>query len=100
MAADRGASENTLSAYGRDLSDYSEFLTARGWTVDSATTANIRRYLATLARAKLAPSTAARRLSSIRQFHRFLFVDGMRADDPTVVIDSPKQARALPKILS
>jgi len=100
MAAERGASENTLSAYGRDLSDYSGFLTARGWTVDSATTDNIRSYLATLARAKLAPSTAARRLSSIRQFHRFLFVDGMRADDPTVVIDSPKQARALPKILS
>lgn len=100
MAAERGASENTLAAYGRDLAAYSDFLTARGWTAETATTDNIRGYLATLAKAKLAPSTTARRLSSIRQFHRFLFVDGIRADDPTVIIDSPKQARALPKVLT
>ena len=100
MAAERGASENTLSAYSRDLAEYASFTATHGWTVESTTTGNIRNYLATLARAQLAPNTAARHLSSIRQFHRFLFIDGIRADDPTVVIDSPKRARALPKLLS
>ena len=100
MAAERGASTNTLAAYGRDLVDYTDFLASQGWTAESATKERIRSYLASLMDAQLAPSTAARRLSSIRQFHRFLFVDGIRADDPTIIIESPKQGRALPKILS
>ncbi|MBI09476.1 MAG: recombinase XerD [Rhodospirillaceae bacterium] len=100
MAAERGASKNTLAAYGRDLVAYTDFLASQGWTAESATKEKIRSYLASLMDAQLAPSTAARRLSSIRQFHRFLFVDGIRADDPTIIIESPKQGRALPKILS
>ena len=100
MAAERGASENTLAAYGRDLVAYTDFMALQGWTAESATKENIRSYLASLIDAQLAPSTAARRLSSIRQFHRFLFVDGIRADDPTLIIESPKQGRALPKVLS
>ena len=100
MAAERGASANTLAAYGRDLEGYVAFLSAQGWSVETATTDNIRRYLSTFAAAGLAPSTAARRLSSMRQLHRFLFVDGLREDDPTVIIDSPRQARPLPKVLS
>ena len=100
MAAERGASENTLSAYSRDLAEYSRFIATHGWRAESMTTGNIRNYLATLACAQLAPNTAARHLSTIRQFHRFLFIDGIRADDPTVVIDSPKRTRALPKLLS
>ena len=99
MAAERGASANTLVAYGRDLEGYVAFLSAQGWSVEIATTDNIRQYLSTFATAGLAPSTAARRLSSIRQLHRFLFVDGLREDDPTVIIDSPRQARTLPKVL-
>lgn len=100
MAAERGAAENTLVAYGRDLQAYVDHLAAQAVSVDAATTEDIRGYLATFDAAKLAPSTAARRLSSIRQFHRFLTVDGIREDDPTVIIDSPKQGRSLPKVLS
>jgi integrase/recombinase XerD len=100
MAAERGAAANTIAAYGRDLEAYIEFLAGQGIAAESATTRDIRNYLATFGAAHLSPSTVARRLSSIRQFHRFLFVDGFREDDPTVVIDSPRQRRPLPKVLS
>src|SRR3546814_4827036 len=48
----------------------------------------------------MAPRTAARRLSALRQFYRFLLSEGRRGDDPTAGIDSPRQGRPLPKILS
>jgi integrase/recombinase XerD len=51
-------------------------------------------------RARLAPRTVQRRLSALRQFHRFLAAEAIRPDDPTQLIDAPKQGRPLPKILS
>jgi len=100
MAAERGAAANTIAAYGRDLEAYLAYLAATGSTALTAATGDIRGYIATFDKARLSPSTTARRLSSIRQFHQFLFVDGLRTDDPTTIIDSPRQSRPLPKILS
>ena len=100
MAAERGAAPNTIAAYGRDLAAYTGFLSAQDCQAETVTTDDIRQYIATFSRAQLAPSTAARRLSSIRQFHKFLFIDGLRSDDPTVILDSPRQVRTLPKVLS
>lgn len=100
MTAERGAAANTIAAYGRDLEAYLAFLAAKGSAAETANTDDIRSYIATFNKAQLSASTAARRLSSIRQFHRFLFVDGLRAEDPTTVIDSPRQSRPLPKVLS
>ena len=60
----------------------------------------LRDYLARLHDAGMAASTAARRLSAMKQFYLFLFSEGTRADNPTTVIDSPKLGRPLPKVLS
>jgi len=98
MTAERGAAANTIAAYARDLVAYGEFLSARGRSAERATSGDIRRYLASFE--GVAASTAARRLSSIRQFHRFLHIDGIRPDDPTATIDSPRRRRPLPKFLS
>lgn len=100
MTAERGAAANTIAAYGRDLEAYLAYLAADGNAAETANTDDIRGYIATFNKAQLSASTAARRLSSIRQFHRFLFTDGLRAEDPTTVIDSPRQSRPLPKVLS
>ncbi len=100
LAAERGAAANTLSSYGRDLDDYLGHLGRRGRTARDAEAADIRSWIETMSRAGLAASTAARRLSAIRQFHRFLYGEGWRPDDPTATIDSPRRGRALPKILS
>jgi integrase/recombinase XerD len=99
MAAERGASQHTLDAYRRDLSDYGAYLRAHGRTAETSVTADIRAYLAGLSAAGLAASTMARRLSAIRQLHRFLFLEERRADDPTTHVDGPKLPRPLPKLL-
>lgn len=100
MAAERGAGPNTLAAYGRDLDDYEMFLIARGLTPDAATTADIRDWLADLTARNLAGSSVARRLSAVRQFHRFLYLEGHRSDDPAAVLEGPRRTRPLPKVLS
>lgn len=99
-SAERGVSANTLRAYTGDLAGFAAFLAARGAAVEAGDSAAIRDYLASLARAGLSPRTSARRLSVLRQFHRFLLMEGVRADDPCSVIDSPRQGRRLPKVLS
>ncbi|MGE0723839.1 MAG: site-specific tyrosine recombinase XerD [Alphaproteobacteria bacterium] len=99
LAAERGAARNTIEAYRRDLADVRAFLAGRGETPAAASAASIQAYLARLAADGRSPRTAARRLSAIRQFHRFLYSDGRRADDPTARIDSPRLGRPLPKVL-
>lgn len=100
MSAERGGSENTLAAYRRDLTDYADFLAARGATVATVPTAVIRDHLAALTGLGFKATTLARHLSAIRQFHKFLYAEGLRAEDPTSILEGPKQGRALPKVLS
>lgn len=100
MTAERAAAANTIAAYRRDLDDLAAFLAARGQAVHGADIDSLRDYLGWMTDQGLAPRTAARRLSCLRQFHRFLFVENIRGDDPTHVLDSPRLGRILPKYLS
>jgi integrase/recombinase XerD len=99
MAAERGASPNTLDAYRRDLAGYAGLLARQGRNPVSALPDDVRAYLAELSARGMAASTAARQLSAIRQLHRFLFLEAARPDDPTSHIDGPKLPRPLPKLL-
>ena len=83
-----------------DLADYGAFLARRGNGFESASNAMVRAYLIDLDERGFAARSAARHLSAIRQFHRFLFSEGVRADDPTGTIDGPRRAARLPKVLS
>jgi integrase/recombinase XerD len=100
MAAERGASLHTLAAYRRDLDDLATFLAPRGVALHEGTVADLRAYLADLNRRGLVARSAARRLSALRQFHRFLVAEDLRADDPTQALDSPRLGKPLPKYLS
>jgi integrase/recombinase XerD len=100
LAAERGAARNTLAAYRADLDDFAACTAAAGVGVAAADGTVLARYMSGLAQAGLAPRTAARRLSALRQFHRFLLREGVRADDPTAQLDSPKLPRPLPKYLT
>ncbi len=100
MAAERGASANTIAAYRRDLDDLAGFLVKHGKSVGGGDIDDLRAYLAELHRRGLMARSAARRLSALRQFHRFLVAEGLRADDPTRALDSPRLGRSLPKYLS
>src|ERR1700723_2334544 len=100
LAAERGAARNTLLAYDRDLNDFADFAASRGEAVAGASAETLRRYMAGLGSQGLKPRTAGRRLSALRQFHRFLLREGIRADDPTGLLDTPKLPGVLPKYLS
>ncbi len=94
----RGASPLTLRAYRSDLADYAAWLEARDTDPAHATRQDIRAYAAALASRGLAPTTRARRLSSVRGLHRRL-ADGERGgDDPAVEIPGPRRPRRLPAV--
>ena len=100
LAAERGAARNTLAAYTADLADFAGFATSQGEGSAAASVGTLREYMAGLNTAGLSALTAARRLSCLRQFHRFLLREGIRADDPTQTLDSPRMPQSLPKYLS
>jgi integrase/recombinase XerD len=100
LAAERGAGENTLTAYRRDLADFSEFLAGRRGAIVDARTDDVRGYLGALTRRGFAAASVARRLSAIRQLYRFLYAEGHRGADPAAIVEGPRRGRALPKVLS
>lgn len=100
LSAERGLAKNSLLAYQTDLADFAGFLTARNEGPERIGIDGLRLYVQGLADAGLKPATAARRLSALRQFFRFLLQDGIRRDDPAALLDAPKRARPLPKLLS
>jgi integrase/recombinase XerD len=100
IQAERGAARNTITSYARDLTDFRDFLGARGGSMESAGRADIEAYLVDQADRGMAQATRARRLSAIRQLYRFAFLEGWRPDDPAALIKGPKRAKALPGSLS
>src|SRR6516165_10864212 len=98
LAAERGAAPLTLAAYRNDLSDLARFLTARESPLEAADAAVLHAYLASAT--DLGPRTLARCISAMRQFYKFLVIDGIRRDDPAADLETPALGRPLPKILS
>jgi integrase/recombinase XerD len=92
LRSERGLALNTVSAYRRDLGDYFAFRERTG--------ADVSRFAEDLANRGLARSTRARKLAAVRGFHRFLVVEGMADEDPTILVDVPRRARSLPKALA
>lgn len=98
IRAERDAATNTLDAYARDLRDFADFLHPR--TYAEATRADIEAYLVDLDSRGMARATRARRLSAIRQFYRFAFLEGWRSDDPGALLKGPPKRSTLPGTLS
>ena len=97
---ENGLSENTLSAYRRDLYRLSAWLKQRHATLAAAQSADLLGFLAQQYRDGRALRSSARLLSSLRRFYRYLVREGRRNDDPTATIESPKMDRPLPHALS
>lgn len=95
MAAERGAARNTLAAYRRDLEQAAELVSGR---LTDADVAALRKLMAGYQ--SLAASSAARKLSALRQFFAFLLDEGDRADNPALDIARPTTRRPLPRILT
>jgi integrase/recombinase XerD len=100
LAAERGAARNTIAAYAADLEDFGVHCRQQGVAPAEAGIEVVRSYLRGLADAGLAARTAARRLSALRQYFRFLAREGVRSDDPTELLQGPRLPASLPKALS
>jgi integrase/recombinase XerD len=100
LAAEQGAGDNTLDAYRRDLTDFSEFLGRSSQNFAGAETETLRNYLADLDIRGFKSSSVARRLSAMRHLFRFLLNERIRSDDPAAILSGPKRGRGLPKVLS
>ena len=97
LSAERGARENTLDAYARDLEDARAHVKG---ALLSARHEAIEAYVAGMAQRGLSAATMRRRISALKQFYRFALSENVRGDDPTSRLDPPKRARSLPKTLS
>jgi integrase/recombinase XerD len=100
LAAEQGAGDNTLQAYRRDLTDFSEFLSRSRQSFATTETETLRAYLADLDTRGFKSSSVARRLSAMRHLFRFLLNERIRSDDPAAILSGPKRGRGLPKVLS
>lgn len=97
LRSERGLSANTAAAYRRDLTQYADTIESHG---DMSASDVIHTHLAVLREDGLKNTSIARKLASIRSFHRFLIAEGYATEDPTVSIDSPRRASSIPKALA
>ena len=96
-----GLSRNTMESYRRDLRLFSTWLSAqRDRTLLQAQRADLLDYLAYKFQRKTQPRSAARLLSSLKRFYRYLLRENRISADPTMQVESPKLPRSLPKILT
>lgn len=95
LRVERGLAANTIKAYQRDLGQYLEYLDGREPNREM-----VERYVSELTDAGLARSTVARKIASLKGFHRFVVMEGLRSEDPTLLVDSPKLGSPFPKALT
>ncbi len=97
---EKGLSENSLKAYRSDLSALDTWALKSGQELQSLQRADLQLYLGELFARQLKPRSSARKLSVLRRFYRWLVREGLRDEDPTALIESPKLGRRLPRTLS
>ena len=101
MLAERGAGKATISAYKTDLHDLAFFLKQyHQKSLINAHYHDLQDYLANIVKRNMTVTTQARRLSSLKQFYRFLFLEKLRDDNPSKLLSHPKTTRNIPKSLS
>ncbi|MEE8297560.1 MAG: site-specific tyrosine recombinase XerD [Hyphomicrobium sp.] len=100
LSAERGAAQNTISAYRHDLEDFRNFLRRRARLIVAAAPPDISAYVAEASATGLKATSLARRLSAVRQLYKFLVAEGQVTADPTLGQAGPRKERALPKTLN
>src|SRR5580692_7635962 len=99
VRVEKGLSTNTVAAYRRDLVKFDEFAKKRKLTLETVSRDDLVDFLASLYRQKLESRTVARHLVTLRNFFRFAQVQELRAEDPSLNLESPKIRRSLPGYL-
>lgn len=98
---EKGLSGNTVESYRHDLERYALFLlSCKTDSFNDVNTAKITEFMNLLAEIGLNSASRARNISAIRSFHKFLLSTGRANQDPSLIIEQPKQGRKLPETLS
>lgn len=100
LRVEKGLSPLTVSSYAGDLKLWAEFLPSRDKTALTAQREDLKQWVQHLLGHGMDSRSVARKLSTLRQFYRYLLLDKLIAHDPTLDIDSPRQWKVLPKALS
>lgn len=100
MWAEKGLSDNTLSAYRRDLETLSIWACASGLSFESFTSGDVQAYLGVRMSKKLSARSTARFLSCLRSFYTYMLREGLVSENPTDLVENPKLGKPLPKALS
>jgi len=100
LAVERGLADNTIQSYGRDLKNYFAYLTTKKLAINHVTQTTIISYLLHIQGKGLATSTISRNLASLKSFFHFLVRENVLSSDPTLNLESPKQQKKLPQVLT
>ena len=100
LKLEKGYSLNTLDAYMRDVDKLFRYLAVEQVDVLDVKLEDLEHFAAFISDLGIGPRSLARILSGVRQFYRFLVVDGYLEVDPTELLESPKQPDHLPEVLS
>lgn len=98
MTAEKGAAQNTIEAYERDLNQFFEIVAVQ--SVKDITSNDVADFMQELSKRRLSPKTMARKLSAVREYFKFLYSEKEIADNPSINILAPKQEKPLPKFLT
>ncbi|HEY3500800.1 MAG TPA: tyrosine recombinase [Polyangiaceae bacterium] len=100
LRVERALSPNTILAYATDLAKLARFAEERGATSPAALDLGlVTAWLALLAKEGIGPRSAARHLSALRGFSKFLVREGKLEHDPTSLTARPRLGRRLPRAL-
>lgn len=99
LVAERGLSSNTIAAYRQDLDKLRRFATERKLEFDTISHVDISEMITSQRQGGLSARSAARLLSAVRQFYKFLLSEGEIKEDPTAIIPSPRLNRDLPQAM-
>lgn len=100
LNVEKGLTPLTVAAYKSDVIQLAEFLAARQRELVQARREDIRTFLTQLFANGVKDRSVARKLSTLRHFYKYLLLDRIIKQDPTLEIDSPKQWKVLPKSLA
>ena len=100
IQVEKGLARHTLESYKRDLARLQEWATANGKQITELTRADLRKWIASLSREGLAPTSIARAVSATRGFFKFLMLDGHIKSHPAEDLDTPQRFSYLPKFLT
>lgn len=97
---EKGLGRHTLESYQRDLARLQTWANTNGKQLSELTRADLRKWIASLSREGLAPSSVARAVSATRGFFKFLMLDGHIKSHPAEDLDTPQRFSYLPKFLT